>query len=60
MDDGSNPKYYGFISHTGEWYILKEDSVAKTYRYIRGQSGYTGNWTGRAALTYSRYNECFG
>lgn len=61
IDDSSDPKYYGFVDKEGGWLILKEDTTSspKTYRYERGTSGYTANWTNRAALTYYYYYERF-
>lgn len=59
IDDASNPKYYGFIDRDGHWYILKEDTTAKTYRYAAGPIDYSTNWTGRAALTYDLFNNVF-
>ena len=52
VDDASNPKYYGFADREGGWYILKEDTTDKTYRYCKGTSDYTTNWTNRASSTY--------
>lgn len=53
-DDDASPNYYGFVKTDGNWYILKETLVAgaNTYRYIKGDSGYATNWTGRTGLTY--------
>jgi hypothetical protein len=52
IDDASNPKYYGFADIEGKWYILEENTTNKTYRYIKGSSGYVTNWTNRAILSY--------
>ncbi len=49
-------KYYGYITTHGNWYIMKNDSVANTYRYAKGDKGYATAWTGRAGLTYSYFN----
>lgn len=59
IDDGSNPKYYGFIDRDSNWYILEENTTNKTYRYVKGVSGYTTNWTNRASLTYDYFNTVF-
>ncbi len=56
IDDDASPNYYGFIEKSGAWYILKEDTSAKTYRYVGGRSAYTTNWTNRASLTYTYFN----
>jgi len=58
-DTSSDPKYYGFLAADGSWYIMEENTANGTFRYIRGTSGYTTNWTGRAALTYGYFNAMF-
>ena len=52
LDDDASPNYYGATDSEGNWYILKEDTSAKTLRYATGDSDYTTNWTGRVSLTY--------
>lgn len=49
IDDDATPNYYGFERLDGKWYILKEDTSAKTYRYRSGASGYSTAWAGRAS-----------
>lgn len=56
--DDSSPAYYGFINKDGAWFILKEDS-AGTYRYTKGSSNFSTNWTGRAGLTYDYFHNVF-
>lgn len=55
--DSSTPSYYGFIKFDGSWYIMKESSG--TYRYVKGASSYSTNWTNRASLTYDYYDQVF-
>ena len=57
IDDAGTPAYYGFVKKTGAWYILKNTSGA--FLYAKGASGYSANWTGRAALTYDYFNTVF-
>lgn len=61
IDDDASPNYYGFIDKDGNWYIIKETISAgnNTYRYIKGSSDYTTNWTGRAGLSYNYYYTIF-
>lgn len=59
MDDASNPKYYGFTDRDGHWYILEEDSTAKTYRYAAGSDEYSSSWNDRASLTYDYFHNVF-
>lgn len=56
--DDSSPAYYGFIEKTGKWFIMKESSSG-TYRYVKGDSGFSTNWTNRASLSYDYYDVVF-
>ena len=57
VDDDATPNYYGFTDKDGLWYIMKEilSAGANTYRFIKGSTGYTTNWTGRAGLSYDYF-----
>jgi hypothetical protein len=59
IDDAGDTKYYGNLAMNGEWYVMREDTVAKTYRYTRGQGSYPTAWTGRAALSYDYFDVVF-
>ena len=54
-ESGGTVEYYGKVANNGAWFILKIDTVAKTYRYANGSSNYTTGWTGRAGLTYQYF-----
>ncbi|MBI4099386.1 hypothetical protein HY440_00085 [Candidatus Microgenomates bacterium] len=56
--DDSSPAYYGFIEKTGKWFIMKEDSSG-AYRYTKGDSSFSTNWTSRASLTYDYFDAIF-
>lgn len=56
-DEAGETKYYGFLDVDGAWYIFRDTGT--TYRYVKGDSDYATNWTGRAALTYDYYNVIF-
>lgn len=56
--DSSSPAYYGFIDKTGRWFIMKE-GASGDYRYVKGTSSYSTNWTGRAALSYNTFDAVF-
>lgn len=58
-DSASDPKYYGNVAADGSWYIMKETTSAGTYRYCKGASSYSTNWTGRAGLTYDYFDVIF-
>lgn len=50
--NNSGVNYYGFTDLDGNWYILKEDltGATGTYRYIKGATNYSTNWTNRGTL----------
>lgn len=56
--DDSTPSYYGFVNKSGAWFIQKE-GTSGDYRYTKGSSDYTTNWTGRAALSYDYFDNVF-
>lgn len=56
VDDTNDTKYYGLLNNIGQWYITKEVTSEKTYRYCVGKSNYPTNWTNRASLTYNYWN----
>jgi hypothetical protein len=58
VDDASLPSYYGFINQDGAWYIAREDSSG-SWRYSKGSSSFSTNWTGRAALAYDYFDVTF-
>lgn len=56
-DEVTTTKYYGFLDIDGNWYIFRD--TGDTYRYVKGDSDYSTNWTNRASLTYDYYNNIF-
>jgi len=59
-DTANVVKYFGFVAYTGQFIIMKEDDTtptAITYRFATGNTGYGVAWTGRAALTYTTYDQ---
>lgn len=55
--DDSTPAYYGYLDKAGKWFIMKESTGA--YRYVKGASSFTTNWTNRAALSYDYFDAVF-
>ncbi len=58
-------RYYGYVSRSGEWYIMRRDrspsGVTKNeYRFVKGGSGYATMWAGKQGLSYELYDACFG
>jgi hypothetical protein len=60
-DSDASPNYYGFTDSEGKWYIMEEtiSAGADTYRFIKGSTNYTANWTGRAILVYDYFYNIF-
>lgn len=61
IDQPGSPNYFGFISHSGEWYIMQEtvSSPTKSYLYIYGRNNYNTNWSNRTSLTYLTFDMAF-
>lgn len=59
IDGAGTPAYYGFVKSTGAWYIMEEGATG-AYRYAKGSTSFSTNWTNRATLTYDYFNTVFG
>lgn len=51
--------YYGFTNTSGGWLIMKEDVDASSFRYVKGDSDFPGNWNKRQRLNYDYYHNLF-
>lgn len=51
--------FYGFINKDGAWYVMREDPDTGSFRYCRGDSNFSGNWTNREKLKYDYYSNVF-
>lgn len=58
-DETGSTKYYGFLTKEGHWYIMQNNTSANTYRYAKGSSLYSTNWTNRASLSYGYFDVVF-
>jgi len=56
--DDSTPAYYGFTNKVGNWFVMKEDA-AGSFRYCKGDTSFSTNWTNRASLTYGYFDSVF-
>lgn len=61
IDDAGSDTYTGYIKRGGAWYIVKEigSGTDSSYRYTKGGSDFTTNWTNRTGLTYGYYDSVF-
>jgi hypothetical protein len=57
--DDNELTFYGFINKNGGWFIMKEDPNAGSFRYIKGESDFPGNWTNRESLKYDYFHNIF-
>lgn len=57
-DDGEIG-YYGFTKDDGSWFIMKDDSNDGTIRYVKGETGFDGNWGKRKNLSYGQFHNVF-
>lgn len=62
MDDfdvASDPKYVGFQTKGGAYYIVRYNIGTPAVDYTAGASGYSAAWTNRAAESYSDFASTF-
>ena len=51
--------FYGFTKFGGAWYIMRADSDTGSFRYTKGDSNFSGNWTNREKLKYDYFSNVF-
>jgi hypothetical protein len=54
--------YYGFTKPNGTWLVLNSTASSVSYATVTNNGAvttYTDAWTGRAGLTYGRFDEAF-
>ena len=55
----TSPEYHGYLNKDGGWYIVQYNRSTGARRFARGSSDYAANFTNRANLAYSYFNEVF-
>lgn len=58
IDEGA-VSFYGFINKDGGWFIMKGDTDTGSFRYVKGDSDFPGNWNNRENLKYDYFHEVF-
>lgn len=58
-DNEGESSYYGFINKDGNWYVMKQDSGAGTFRYAKGKLNFPSNWISRENLKYDYFYKVF-
>lgn len=58
IDDTTATVYFGYVNKDGAWYISREESSGN-YRYTKGTTDFSTNWTDRASLTYDYFDSIF-
>ncbi len=51
--------YNGFVNRQGGYYILEEKTTDGSFRYFRGNSGYTTAWAARETNVYDYFYNIF-
>jgi hypothetical protein len=59
IDDSGAISYYGFVNQDGGWLIMKQDSDTSSFRYVKGNLNFSGNWGIRETLKYDYYYKLF-
>lgn len=57
--DDNIVSYYGFTKQDGEWLIMRQDTQTNSFRYAKGDSEFSQNWTRRDKLQYDYYYKLF-
>jgi hypothetical protein len=57
--DDSIVSYYGFTHKDGSWFIMQEDTETGSFRYVRGDADFSGNWTNRENFKYDYFINVF-
>lgn len=55
---GDPISYYGYVDKDENWYI-QQDTGGTAFRYFKGSTDYTTNWTNRAGLAYDYFYAIF-
>lgn len=50
--------FYGFTNKDGAWFIMRED-VEGSFRYTKGDAGFSTNWSRREKLKYDYFSNVF-
>lgn len=59
IDDNNVITFCGYTNKDGAWFIMKEDTDTGSFRYTKGDSGFTDNWTNREKLKYNYFQDVF-
>ena len=51
--------FVGFTNKNGQWFIMKEDSQAGSFRYTKGDSNFPKHWSNRENLKYDYFYNVF-
>ncbi len=56
-----NTTYFGFLNRFGEWFIMQQvtSGTTVTWRFVKGNSGYTTAFSAREAQSYDYINVTF-
>lgn len=57
ITDIDDAGYFGFTKSDGGWYIMFEN--AGSWKYLKGDAGYTTAWTNRVGASYDYFYNIF-
>lgn len=57
--EGDIVSFYGFVNKNGDWYVLRVDTVAGSFRYAKGNKDFPLAWQNRETLEYGYFNDIF-
>jgi len=57
--DDSVISFYGFTNKDGVWYVLRVDTENGSFRYAKGDTNFSDNWSNRENLKYDYFHKIF-
>ena len=51
--------FFGYIHNNGSWYVLRLDTIGRSFRYAKGGRDFPGAWENRENLDYGYFNDVF-
>ena len=57
--DDNLVSFYGYTNKDGAWYIARIATDTGSFRYIKGDSDFPGNWNNRVNLKYDYFSKIF-
>jgi hypothetical protein len=52
-------QFFGYLSHTGDYYLQKWNLTDETFRYYVGSGDYSAQWANRRSLGFDTFDKLF-